>query len=336
MRTPHTPRPYRRRRARTRVLTAGALCVLLTVSGCGLVSGSRMSDTVRPGSVGKGRPLAGADLTVTSKEFTEQIVLGQIMGLLFQAAGANVVDRTSIQGSVGAREAVRTGSADAMYEYTGTSWITYLGHSKPIPDARKQFEAVRKEDAGQGISWLEPSSVNNVYALAVNSEVRRKYGLRTLSDVAKLSRRNPQAVKACVDNEFASRDDGLNGMQQAYGMRIPAANVSKMSGGVVYTQVAQAAPCPVGQVTATDGRIPAMGLHVLKDDRSFFPIYSAAPEINSATLKRYPQLARVLAPVTRALNNREMQALNGKVDVDGEDPHAVAKEWLVQKGFIRD
>ncbi|KOG86361.1 glycine/betaine ABC transporter substrate-binding protein, partial [Streptomyces varsoviensis] len=107
------------------------------LGGCGLTSGSPMADDVRPGSIGQGRPLKGADLTVTSKEFTEQIILGQIMGLAFKAAGATVLDRTDIQGSIGAREAVKSGDADAMYEYTGTSWITYLGNDKPIPDPQE-------------------------------------------------------------------------------------------------------------------------------------------------------------------------------------------------------
>lgn len=105
-----------RARAGLALLLSGAL-----LAGCGLTSGSPMVDDVRPGTVGKGRPLEGAKLTVTSKEFTEQLVLGAIMGIAFQAAGASVLDRTGIQGSIGAREAVKSGDADAMYEYTGTS-----------------------------------------------------------------------------------------------------------------------------------------------------------------------------------------------------------------------
>ncbi|WP_345748862.1 glycine betaine ABC transporter substrate-binding protein [Streptomyces sp. ODS28] len=326
-------------RIRTAAKAAGAAALSLalagTLGGCGLVSGSPMTDDVHPGSVGAGKPLKGAELTVTSKEFTESIVLGQLMGLVFRAAGADVVDRTSIQGSVGAREAVRTGAADAMYEYTGTSWITYLGHAKPIADSRKQYEAVRKEDAGQGLSWLPPSTLNNTYAIAVNDRTQKKYGLKTLSDVAELSKKDPKAVTLCLDNEFASRDDGLNGMTKAYGMRIPASQVQKMSSGVVYTQVAKGAPCSMGIVYTTDGRIPAMKLNVLTDDRHFFPNYDAAPEINSATLKKHPQIAKVLNPVTEALDNHEAQKMNAKVDVDGQDPHQVAKDWLVEKGFIK-
>ncbi|GAA2315841.1 glycine betaine ABC transporter substrate-binding protein [Streptomyces caniferus] len=324
--------PGRRRGARF------LITLLATVlSGCGLVSGSAMSDNVLPGPKAgyPGRPLTGAQLTVTSKEFTEQIVLGQMMGIIFEAAGAKVIDKTSIQGSIGAREAVKSGTADAAYEYTGTGWITYLGHTKPIVDPQKQWKAVRDEDRKNGIVWLPASTLNNTYALALNTANWKKLDVRNLSQVAALSHKNPGAVTMCVENEFATRNDGLPGMARAYGMNVPSANIRKMTGGVVYTET-QKGTCAFGEVFTTDGRIKAMHLHVLADDKHFFPNYNVAPEINAAALKKYPAMAEVLAPVTKALNNTVAQELNRKVDVDGEDPHEVAKDWLIREGFIKE
>jgi osmoprotectant transport system substrate-binding protein len=334
MRQRHT---YGRGFGRTYALAAGMTALALTgmLSGCGLVSGSPLSDKVRPGTVGAGQPLRGAQLTVTSKEFTEQIILGKIMGLVFRAAGADVVDRTSIQGSIGARSAVESGTADGMYEYTGTSWITYLGHTKPVPDPREQWEAVRKEDRTKGIEWLEPSVLDNTYALVVSEKLQKKYGTKTLSDVAELSRKNPKAASICVENEFASRQDGLVGMAKKYGMKFPTGQVHKMAGGVVYTQTAKGKPCAFGAIAATDGRIPALKLKILEDDEKFFPNYNVAPEMNSRTMKEHPEIAELLAPITKALNNKMAQKLNAKVDVDGQDPHDVAKDWLVREGFIK-
>ncbi|WP_435839549.1 glycine betaine ABC transporter substrate-binding protein [Streptomyces caniferus] len=325
-------RPGRRRGARF------LITLLATVlSGCGLVSGSAMSDNVLPGPKAgyPGRPLTGAQLTVTSKEFTEQIVLGQMMGIIFEAAGAKVIDKTSIQGSIGAREAVKSGTADAAYEYTGTGWITYLGHTKPIVDPQKQWKAVRDEDRKNGIVWLPASTLNNTYALALNTANWKRLGVHNLSQVAALSHKNPGAVTMCVENEFATRNDGLPGMARAYGMNVPSANIRKMTGGVVYTET-QKGTCAFGEVFTTDGRIKAMHLHVLADDKHFFPNYNVAPEINAAALKKYPAMAEVLAPVTKALNNTVAQELNRKVDVDGEDPHEVAKDWLIREGFIKE
>ncbi|MCX5246332.1 glycine betaine ABC transporter substrate-binding protein [Streptomyces sp. NBC_00201] len=308
--------------------------VLVAGSGCGLQSGSPMVDDVQPGSVGKGEPLKGAHLTVTSKEFTEQLILGAMMGIAFQAAGADVLDRTGIQGSIGAREAVKSGDADGMYEYTGTAWITYLGNSKPIPAPEKQWRAVRDADLKNGLTWLPPSKLNNTYALAMNQANFRKYGTKTLSDVAALSKKGPGAVTLCVESEFANRADGLPGMEKAYGMSVPAKNVTQMDTGIVYTQVKKGS-CTYGEVFTTDGRIRSMNLVVMKDDTKFFPNYNAAPEINTKALKKWPAIAGVLAPVTRKLNNTVAQTLNAKVDVEGEDPHQVALDWMKREGLVK-
>ncbi|WP_345943382.1 glycine betaine ABC transporter substrate-binding protein [Streptomyces sp. SID8352] len=307
--------------------------VLAAASGCGLTSGSPMVDNVEPGTIGRGRPLEGADLTVTSKEFTEQLVLGAIMGIAFQAAGADVLDRTGIQGSVGTRAAVENGDADAAYEYTGTAWITYLGHNRPIPDPREQWQAVHDQDLRHGITWLAPSSLNNTYALATNRAHHAQYGTNTLSEVAALSKRDPGAVTLCVEGEFANRADGLPGMEKAYGMHVPARNITQMDTGIIYTQTAKGV-CTFGEVYTTDGRIKSMDLVVMKDDRRFFPNYNAAPMVRTATLEKWPAIVSVLDPVTRALDNDVAQDLNAKVDVDGQDPHQVALDWMKEKGFV--
>ncbi|MCX4797219.1 glycine betaine ABC transporter substrate-binding protein [Streptomyces sp. NBC_01242] len=306
------------------------------LAGCGLKSGSPMVDDVVPGSVGRGRPLDGASLTVTSKNFSENIVLGQMIGLVFKAAGAEVLDRTNLPGSISAREAIVNGSADAMYEYTGTGWITYLGHAKPIADPLKQWEAVRDEDRKNGVTWLPQSTLNNTYALAISRKNNAKYHLKTLSDVAALSKKNPSAVTICVENEFASRDDGLLGMEKAYGTSLPAANIKKMDAGIIYTQVSKSNSCLLGEVYTTDGRIKAMDLEVLVDDKHFFPNYNAAPVIHTKTFEKYPQIAGLLDPLSKKLTTEVARELNAKVDVEGQDPHEVAKDWLIREGFIEN
>ncbi|MFF3646177.1 glycine betaine ABC transporter substrate-binding protein [Streptomyces sp. NPDC002564] len=305
------------------------------LAGCGLTSGSPMVDDVKPGSIGKGLPLKGADLTVTSKEFTEQLILGAIMGIAFEAAGADVLDRTGIQGSIGAREAVKGGDADAMYEYTGTAWITYQGNTKPITDPQKQWQAVRDADRKNGVTWLTPATLNNTYALAINKKNAAKYRTKTLSDVAKLAKSDPKAVSLCVESEFASREDGLPGMQKAYGMSIPSSSITKMDTGIIYTQASKGT-CTYGEVFTTDGRIKAMDLTTMEDDKHFFPNYNAAPEVNTESLKKFPAIAEVLAPITKKLNNTVARDLNSKVDVEGQDPHEVALDWLLQEGFVTE
>ncbi|MFH9828122.1 glycine betaine ABC transporter substrate-binding protein [Streptomyces bobili] len=306
----------------------------MLASACGLTSGSPMVDDVSPGSIGQGEPLKGADLTVTSKSFTESLILGAMMGIAFEAAGAEVLDRTGIQGSIGGREAIRKGDADAMYEYTGTAWITYQGNSEPITDPLKQWQAVRDADVRNGVTWLPQSRLNNTYALAMNQANFKKYGTRTLSEVAELSRTDPKAVTLCVESEFANRADGLPGMQKAYGMKVPADRITQMDTGIIYTQTAKGS-CTYGEVFTTDGRIKSMRLVVMSDDRKFFPNYNAAPVINSKTFEKWPAIAEVIDPVTARLDNAVAQELNAKVDVDGEDPHQVALDWMKAEGFVK-
>jgi osmoprotectant transport system substrate-binding protein len=325
-----------RRYAAVRCAACCALTLAAALAACGLKSGSPMTDNVSPGSIGQGLPLKGASLTVTSKSFSENIILGQMIGLAFKAAGAEVLDRTSIQGSIGAREAVRKGQADAMYEYTGTAWITYLGHTKPIADPQKQWQAVHDEDLKNGLTWLPQSSLNNTYALAISKANNEKYKLKTLSDVAALAKKDPKAVTLCVENEFAAREDGLPGMEKAYGMSIPASQTQKMDTGIIYTQVAKSNSCLLGEVFTTDGRIKSLNLDVLGDDRKFFPNYNAAPVVNTKALKKWPAIRGLLDPITKKLTTSVAQELNGQVDVAGDDPHQVAKRWLVKEGFIKE
>lgn len=326
-----TPRP-----GRIRAGLASATVLAVVLAGCGLKSGSPLVDDVVPGSVGQGQPLDGASLTVTSKNFSENIILGQMIGLVFKAAGAEVLDRTNLPGSISAREAIAQGDADAMYDYTGTAWITYLGHAKPIVDPLKQWEAVRDEDRGNGVTWLPASTLDNTYALAISKKNNAKYKLKTLSDVAALAKKDPSAVTICVENEFASRDDGLPGMKKAYGLSIPAGNIKKMDAGIIYTQVSESGSCLLGEVFTTDGRIKSMNLDVLEDNKHFFPNYNAAPVIHTATLEKYPEIAGLLNPITAKLTTGVAQELNAQVDVGGEDPHEVAKEWLIEEGFIEE
>lgn len=320
-------------------LVTGGLALLLsaaTLGGCGLKSGSPMVDDVVPGSVGRGEPLKGASLTVTSKNFSENIILGQMIGLIFKAAGAEVLDRTNLPGSISAREAIVKGDADAMYEYTGTAWITYLGNAKPIVDSGEQWSAVRDADRSHKVSWLSPSTLNNTYSLGISKRNNAKYKLKTMSDVAALSKKEPGAVTICVENEFASRDDGLPGMVKAYGMNIPASSVKKMDAGIIYTQVSKSDSCLVGEVFTTDGRIKSLDLDTVSDDKRFFPNYNAAPVIHSSTYEKYPEIADLLDPLSERLNTGIAQELNAKVDVDGQDPHEVAKDWLIEEGFIKE
>lgn len=306
----------------------GLFAVLtLIVAGCGGAGGGGSSGDV---------DLSGAEFTVGSKEFTEQLILGQITLQVLENAGATVNDQIGLAGTVAARKALESGEIDMYWEYTGTGWITHLGHTKPIPDSQKQFEAVAKEDLKENdIKWLSPPSpANNTYTMAVRSEAYDKLGVKKLSDFKQLVEENPEEATVCVGTEFSTRDDGLPGMEEAYDFEFPKENIVKIDEGLIYQQVDKGEQCNFGEVFQTDGRIAGLDLKLVEDDKSFFPIYNPALTVSKEVIEKNPQIAKLFAPISEKLTTDELQKLNAKVDVEGQLEDQVAEEWLSQNGFI--
>jgi len=311
-----------------------AACTTL-VAACGLQSGSAVPLDVKPGSIQPVAGLKGAQLTVGSKDFTEQVILGYMIEFAMTAAGADVRDLTNIQGSNSTHQAILNGQVDLTYEYTGTDWINYLGHEKPIQDPVAQFEAVKKESlAKENIVWVDPAPMDNTYALAMNQQTAKETGAKTLSDYAALVKKDPAKAKTCLETEFNSRQDGFPGMAAAYGFDPAKAQTSILQTGIIYSATAAGNDCKFGEVFTTDGRILGLNLVVLQDDKQFFPHYNATLNIRKSIADKYPDIAKVMKPISDALTNVEITKLNADVDVDGQDPARVARQWMVDKGFV--
>jgi osmoprotectant transport system substrate-binding protein len=311
------------------------LTVALVLSACGLGSGSTVPFQVGPGSVKPTPGLEGVKITVGSKEYTEQVILGYILEYTLAAAGADVRDLTGIVGSRSTREAQLSGQVDVAYEFTGNAWINYLGHEKPIPDSREQFEAVREEDlARNNMVWLDPGPMDDTYALAASSAIVERTSVRTLSEYAALVKRDPAAAKTCVDTEFRARQDGFPGMAAAYGFDPARAQTPILQVGIIYQATADGTQCDFGEVFTTDGRIAALDLTVLTDDKQFFAHYNPSVTMKRDFFDAHPEIAEVTAPVTAALTNDVIIELNKQVDVEGRDPAVVARDWMVSKGFV--
>ncbi|KQO64577.1 glycine/betaine ABC transporter substrate-binding protein [Curtobacterium sp. Leaf261] len=315
---------------------AGATALVLT--GCGLQPATSFVPAAAPGSIKQIDDLPdGAHITVTSKNFTEQLVLGKIGVLAAKAAGFDVTDETNVPGSVAVRQLMLDQGADMTWEYTGTAWLAFMGHKQGIPDKEKQYTSVRDEDLANGLTWLRPAPMNNTYALAVRSDAVADLGnIESLSDIAKL----PVSERTfCVESEFNSRADGFRPMLEHYGLKlgdadgVPSRNVSILDTGTVYEATARG-KCNFGEVYTTDGRIKSLNLTVLEDDKSFFPAYNVAPVLSTETLREYPQLKRVYDQISPKLTDAQLQKLNYEVDVAGREPADVAFDWMVDEGFI--
>lgn len=309
----------------------GTMVAAVVVTGCGLESASGTVLEAEPGSIQHYDSLDGVKITVAAKDFTEQLILGNMLSIILNAAGADVTNMTNTPDSFGVRQALISGDADVVPEYTGTGWINYLGHEDPIKGSQEQWRAVNEEDQANGLTWLPPAPMNNTYAFAIRESAAERLGVTRLSDLAKLPR---SELTFCVESEFASRNDGFVPMLEDYGLsRAQLGDVITLDTGVIYTATANG-DCNFGEVFTTDGRIPALDLRVLEDDKQFFPLYNLTEVVNSELLAQHPELAEIFGQLNPKLTNAVMLALNARVDNDGEDPALVARSWLVKEGLL--
>ncbi|MCW2757300.1 MAG: glycine/betaine transporter substrate-binding protein [Nocardioidaceae bacterium] len=326
------------RLARTLAAVAGATSLAVLTSGClGLgTAGGYVPTGALAGPLADTKSLDGATIDVGSKNFSENILLGKMAIIMLRAAGASVKDLTNIPGSASARQAMLDGQIGGMWEYTGTGWITYLGHEKPIPDEEKQYVAVRNEDLKKNqLDWLKPAPMNNTYGFAVTKATAKKFNITKLSQLKDV----PVDQRTfCVESELINRPDGLKGMLEKYdvplGAGVPRSNLKTYQTGAIYDATAKG-KCNFGEVFTTDGRILALHLKVLDDDRSFFPKYNVSFVMQENLVKKYPQLKDLFAPVSAKLTNDVLLKLNAQIDVDGEEPADVAFNWLQKEGFIK-
>jgi osmoprotectant transport system substrate-binding protein len=168
----------------------------------------------------------------------------------------------------------------------------------------------------------------------VRSEAAADLGVSKISDFSTLIAERPEDATLCVGEEFTSRDDGLPGVEKAYGFEFPDDNVIKLDEGLIYTEVDKGDKCNFGEVFITDGRIAANDLTVVEDDKNFFPKYNPALNVRQSVLDADPQLADLFNPIAAALDNETLQKLNAEVDVDGIPADEVAKQWLEDGGFL--
>ncbi len=315
------------RSAKRRIALLATVLAVLAVSACGGDDG---------GGSGSGE-LSGATFTVGSKEFTEQLILGQMAIQVLENAGATVKDETGITGTDTVRSALTSGEIDLYWEYTGTGWTSHLGHeAETAPDdTKKLFDEVAKQDLEKNqIKWFALSPVNNTYAIATTSDRADELGVATMSDYANLANTTPQDASLCAATEFLTRADGWPGVEKEYGFTLPKQYIAEVDLGIVFTQVPSGDRCKFGEVFSTDGRIAANDMTVLDDDKDFFVKYNLAMTTREDVFKKYPQLEDIFTPLAEKLTTETMQSLNAQVDADGLPPEQVAQKWLEDNGFL--
>jgi osmoprotectant transport system substrate-binding protein len=261
-------------------------------------------------------------IVVGSKNFTEQVLLGEILAQQIERRMAVTVERKfDLGGILLTHEALVKGDIDLYPEYTGSALTAVLKQSA-IKDPAEALTAVRALYRSQwNLEWLDPLGFNNTFAIIVHGKEARDKHLVTLSDAARA-----HAWRMGMGYEFAQRADGLEGLMKTYNLH-PAAPPVSMDLGLLYSAL-QHDNVDMIAASSTDGMISKMDVAILEDDLHYFPPYQCAAVIREQTLARFPQLRSALQELSGKLTDVAMRQLNAAVDVEHRPLPKVAAEFL--------
>jgi osmoprotectant transport system substrate-binding protein len=268
---------------------------------------------------------------IGSKDFTEEFILGEMYALLLEDAGLKVERKFNLGGTPVAHEALVKGDIDLYPEYTSTGLLTVL-KQPPMADAKAVLEAVRKAYKEQfKLEWLEPAAFNNTQALATTKDVSGKHGVTSYTELAGKA----AELRLGGPAEFAEREDGIKGLQKAYG-GFQFKEFIQLGTGSLRYEALKNGQVDVVVAFGTDGQISGLGLVLLKDDKSFYPVYQAAPVVRADVLEKNQKIAEALNKLAPLLTDEVMAGLNWQVDgPDKKEFAAVAKAFLQEKGLIK-
>jgi len=260
-------------------------------------------------------------IRVGSKNFTEQVILGELIAQRLEEAGVGVERRLNLGGTFICDRALRSGDIDVYVEYTGTA-DTAVFKDPVDTDRARVLARVRDRYAAGGLTVLPPLGFENTFAILVRGEDARSNGLRTIDDAARFADR----WQAGFGYEFLERADGYPGLAKKYGFRF-ARPPRAMDLSLIYRALAQKQVDLIAG-DATSGLIDAYGLTMLEDNRHYFPPYDAIPVARSAALLRYPGVRPAIEELAGRISLADMRRMNRAVDSDHQDAAAVARAFL--------
>lgn len=273
---------------------------------------------------GQARPVR-----IGSKDFAEELIVGNMYALMLENAGIPVERKLNLGGTPVLQQALTSDQLDLYPEYTGTGLLTVL-KLPSMTDRQKVFDTVAAEYKKQfNLVWLQPAPMNNTQALAMKKDVAAKYGIKTISDMAAKA----SELSMIGPPEFEQREDGLPGIQKAYG-NFKLKKYVAVETGLRY-QGLMNGDADIVVAFGTDGQIAAFDLLVLQDDKGLFPPYQIAPVVRQQVIDANPKLPETLNKLTPLLTDSVMQTLNYEVDGNKREPADVAKEFLQKQGLLK-
>lgn len=293
----------------------------------------------------------GDAVKIGSKNFTEQFILGQMYSMLLEEAGISTELNLNLGGTGIAHAALTSGEIDMYPEYPGTALVEVLDRqfselvasATPTASPAAAGTPAAGTDASElvyntvkdyyeqefNVTLLEETPFNNTQAVAVKKSFADENGLTTISDLAGIA----GDLTISAPSDFVEREDGYPGLVRAYGGQMEDMEILSVDPSLKYRAI-ESGDADVVLAFGTDAQISNLDLVVLEDDKGLFPPYHVAPFVRQETIDAYPAIPETLNALAPLLTNEVMQGLNAQVDIDGEEPEAVAQQFLQEQGLI--
>jgi osmoprotectant transport system substrate-binding protein len=268
-------------------------------------------------------------ITIGSKFFTEQVILGELLAQHIEArTGIHVQRKTNLGGTLLCQKALQAGELDLYVEYTGTALTAVLNEAPGGDSSAEIYDRVKQAYAQRfNLEVTEPLGFENTFAMVIRGDDAQQFHLHNISDIVPLA----SHWRAGVGYEFLERPDGFRGWSERYGLHF-AAEPSVMDLGLIYRALVDR-KVDIVAGNSTDGLIDALHLVALSDDRHYFPPYDAVPIVRRDTLAKFPQIRPALAELAGKISAEEMRHLNAEVDANQRDVTDVVRAFRSSKNL---
>lgn len=274
--------------------------------------------------------LQAKTITVGSKQFSESVVLSEMLAIVLEENyNFQVYRKHALGGTQVAFEALKGSAIDVYPEYTGTAYtvISKQNGSLSAEEIRNYLSKNFLEN--HNMVWSAPVGFNNTYAVAVKKNNKKFTNIKTMSELSKLS----STFTIAAPYEFMEREDGYFSMEKVYNFELPESNIKSMEAGLMYPAI-KSDSVDVIMCYSTDGKIKEAGLRLLEDDKNFFPPYEVAYLLNKKTIDKYPELRLAINALEGEISENEMIELNYLVDGQKQEAKNVARNFLIERGIV--
>lgn len=282
---------------------------------------------------GKEESSKDSPIVISSKDYTESVLLGKITTKYLESKGYKVKDETGISGQGIIRQALTSGEVDSYWEFTSTAYMEFMKKELSNDDPEDVYKQVKEWDEKENnLIWLDHSLLNNTYCFVTTKEVSESTGIKSISDLAE-SYNKGEDLKFIANPEYFERADGMPKINEAYDFEIPVKDRVLLELGLFYNALIN----KEGDFTVgftTDGMVKANDLIVLEDDKEVFPVYYATPVFRKEVLDVHPELAKDMNVLTEKIDTETMMDLNAQVDVEKKTVEEVADKFLKDNNLI--